>query len=183
MENKTPQDGSEIEQPNELGDSPPNGLQKPRSIIQIVLPVCEKDFPLVNLWGQQIMKFNSTTDRSLHVLACWKDQFGLDQFCKHMNPFFKEVTLNIVEDVPEDLGWPEASNHLFYHAARMLLWAPHRCSSACRCDWRAERASRVQPCRARTSLRARWCRQSGGQFASALRVLSHGAPLARLSRR
>lgn len=89
-------------------------------MIRLILPVCEKDFPLVNLLGHRFMKFDDMRERSLLITACWKDSFDVPPFCTKMKPYFKDVGYYIMPDVPEDLGWPEAPNHLFYNTAQFL---------------------------------------------------------------
>ncbi len=89
-------------------------------MIRLILPVCEKDFPLVNLLGHRFIEFGDMKERSLLVTCCWKDSFEVPPFCDKMRPYFKEVGYYVMPDVPEDLGWPEAPNHLFYNTAQFL---------------------------------------------------------------
>lgn len=89
-------------------------------MIKLVLPVCERDFPLVNLLGHRFIDFADMKERSLLVTAQWADHFGVSDFCKAMQPHFKDVSYYIMEDVPEGGGWPETGNHVFYHTAQYL---------------------------------------------------------------
>lgn len=89
-------------------------------MIKLILPICEKDFPLVNLLGHRFIQFGDMKERSLLVTACWADHFGVSDFCKAMEPYFKKIDYFIMPDVPEGDGWPEAANHLFYNTAQFL---------------------------------------------------------------
>src|SRR6266436_3087406 len=89
-------------------------------MIKLVLPLSKKDFKLATLFALRIKKFDDMKERDILVVVTWSDQFGVPEYCEFLRPFFKSVDLHITTDVPEDLGWPEAANHMFYEAAKFL---------------------------------------------------------------
>jgi hypothetical protein len=89
-------------------------------MIRIILPVCARDFPLVNLLGHRFIKFGDLKEKSLLVVACWKDKFEIPGFVEKLSPHLKLANYHIIPDVPEDMGWPTAANWMFYETAKYL---------------------------------------------------------------
>jgi hypothetical protein len=90
-------------------------------MIRIILPLCEHDFPLVNLLGQRFIDFADMKQRHLTVIACWRDAFEVPNFCKKIAPYFQQADYHVIPDVPfGEEEWPLGANHLFYHTAQLL---------------------------------------------------------------
>jgi hypothetical protein len=88
--------------------------------IKLVLPISEVDRSLAELLVPRLCKLGGLKNTPILVMVCWADSFNIDNICHYMRPFVKEVSLVVLPDVPEALGWPAASNHMFYETAKHL---------------------------------------------------------------
>jgi hypothetical protein len=89
-------------------------------MIKLILPFSSVDVQLASLLANRFLTMKDMPETELVVTCCWKDHFGIDQFVKELEPAFKKVHQFVMEDVPEDEGWPIAPNHMFYNICRWL---------------------------------------------------------------
>lgn len=89
-------------------------------MIKLIFPFSSVDMTLASLLANRFTKMGDMHNRELLVTCCWKDHFGIEQLVKDLSPHFKHVDSYVMEDVPEDLGWPQAANHMFYNSCIWL---------------------------------------------------------------
>lgn len=91
-------------------------------MIKLVLPISHVDATLASSLAQRFAAHNDMKGRELLITICWDDsiKLNLERFIEFLNPYFANVKVYIMPDVPEGEGWPVAANWMFYHSMAWL---------------------------------------------------------------
>lgn len=89
-------------------------------MITLVLPICQKQAPMIARLVHRFKKFGDTLHRDLVISVPWEDHFDARELEKFVKPLFKNVTVLNIPDVPELSEWPQIGNWMFYETAKAL---------------------------------------------------------------
>jgi hypothetical protein len=88
-------------------------------MINVVLPIYRGDLHLALPLLRRLASWRGELqEHHFAMLCCWEDKFDIEPLAKDMSELFKNFRFQVIPDVPEFGGWPDAANHMFYHAAR-----------------------------------------------------------------
>lgn len=94
-------------------------------MLRTALPISAADFQLaVHLLRRLISWKEELHDRSFVITASWADHFDVKELFLQFKTIFPNTAWAVLPDVPEDLGWPEAANHVFVETAKVCAGEP-----------------------------------------------------------